>query len=167
MAEKETRLLMLVDDEPAQCRLVAAIAGRAGWRTIFARDAETAIAMLGTQDGMMLDAILLDQWVPGSDAATLIAELKSRRPALPVLLMTAIGSTDSAIEAMRAGASDYIIKPVAAERLIAALSLAAEHAIAPRGQPRSRVLRALPGTVVAAGQRNPSRSGPSGRPCAR
>lgn len=128
MAEKETRLLMLVDDEPAQCRLVSAIAGRAGWRTIFARDAETAIAMLGTQDGMMLDAILLDQWVPGSDSATLIAELKSRRPALPVLLMTAIGSNDSAIEAMRAGASDYIIKPVAAERLIAALSLAAEHA---------------------------------------
>lgn len=128
MAEKETRLLMLVDDEPAQCRLVSAIASRAGWRTIFARDAETAIAMLGTQDGMMLDAILLDQWVPGSDAASLIAELKSRRPALPVLLMTAIGSTDSAIGAMRAGASDYIIKPVAAERLIAALSLAAEHA---------------------------------------
>ncbi len=127
MADKETRLLMLVDDEPAQCRLVSAIAARAGWRTIFARDAETAIAMLGTQEGMMLDAIILDQWVPGSDAAALIAELKSRRPALPVLLLTAVGSTESAIDAMRAGASDYIIKPVAAERLIAALSLAADH----------------------------------------
>jgi DNA-binding NtrC family response regulator len=128
MADKETRLLMLVDDEPAQCRLVAAIAGRAGWRTVFARDAETAIAMLGTQDGMMLDAILLDQWVPGSDIASLIAELKSRRPALPILLMTAIGSNESAIDAMRAGASDYIIKPVAAERLIAALSMASDTA---------------------------------------
>jgi DNA-binding NtrC family response regulator len=128
MTEKETRLLMLVDDEPAQCRLVAAIAGRAGWRTVFARDAETAVAMLGTQDGMMLDAILLDQWVPGSDSAVLISELKSRRPALPILLMTAMGSNESAIEAMRAGASDYIIKPVAAERLIAALSLAADTA---------------------------------------
>lgn len=127
MAEKDTRLLMLVDDEPAQCRLVSAIASRAGWRTIFARDAETAIAMLGTQDGMMLDAIILDEWAPGSDSAALIAELKARRPALPVLLLTAIGSTDSAIEAMRAGASDYLIKPVAAERLIAALSMAAEH----------------------------------------
>ena len=92
----------------------------------FARDAETAIAMLGTQDGMMLDAILLDQWVPGSESATLISELKSRRPALPILLMTAMGSNESAIEAMRAGASDYIIKPVAAERLIAALSLASD-----------------------------------------
>ena len=128
MADKETRLLMLVDDEPAQCRLVAAIAGRAGWRTVFARDAETAIAMLGTQDGMMLDAILLDQWVPGSDSATLITELKSRRPALPILLMTSIGSNESAIDAMRAGASDYIIKPVAAERLIAALSMASDTA---------------------------------------
>ncbi len=128
MADKDTRLLMLVDDEPAQCRLVSAIASRAGWRTIFARDAETAIAMLGTQEGMMLDAIILDQWVPGSDAAALIAELKSRRPALPILLLTAVGSTESAIEAMRAGASDYIIKPVAAERLIAALSLATDHA---------------------------------------
>lgn len=126
MSEQETRLLMLVDDEPAQCRLVAAIAGRAGWRTVFARDAETAIAMLGTQDGMMLDAIILDQWVPGADSASLIAELKSRRPALPILLLTAIGSNEAAIDAMRAGASDYIIKPVAAERLIAALSLAAD-----------------------------------------
>jgi DNA-binding NtrC family response regulator len=126
MQERETRLLMLVDDEPAQCRLVSAIASRAGWRTVFARDAETAIAMLGTQDGMMLDAIILDQWVPGSDSAALIAELKSRRPALPILLLTAIGSSEAAIAAMRAGASDYIIKPVAAERLIAALSLAAD-----------------------------------------
>ncbi len=126
MEERATRLLMLVDDEPAQCRLVSAIASRAGWRTVFARDAETAIAILGTQDGMMLDAILLDQWVPGSDSATLIMELKARRPALPILLMTAIGSNESAIEAMRAGASDYIIKPVAAERLIAALTMAAD-----------------------------------------
>jgi DNA-binding NtrC family response regulator len=128
MVDKALRSLMLVDDEPAQCRLVAAIASRAGWRTIFARDAETAIAMLGTQDGMMLDAILIDQWVPGADSAALIAELKARRPALPVLLLTAVGSNDSAIEAMRAGAADYIIKPVAAERLIAALSIAADHA---------------------------------------
>lgn len=126
MQEQEIRLLMLVDDEPAQCRLVSAIASRAGWRTVFARDAETAIAMLGTQDGMMLDAILLDQWVPGSDSASLITELKARRPALPILLLTSTESNEAAIEAMRAGASDYIIKPVAAERLIAALGMAAD-----------------------------------------
>ena len=126
MQERETRLLMLVDDEPAQCRLVSAIASRAGWRTVFARDAETAIAMLGTQDGMMLDAIILDQWVTGSNSASLISELKSRRPELPILFMASIGSNEAAIDAMRAGAADYIIKPVAPERLMAALSMAAD-----------------------------------------
>jgi len=118
---------MLVDDEPAQCRLVSTIASRAGWRTIFARDAEMAIAILGTQDGMILDAIILDQAIPDSDSASLITELKSRRPALPIMLMTSIGSNESAIEAMRAGASDYLIKPVAAERMIAALELAVDN----------------------------------------
>jgi len=48
------RLVMLIDDEPAQQRLVSALAARAGWRTIFAADSETAIVMLGTRDGMML-----------------------------------------------------------------------------------------------------------------
>lgn len=127
MNEHKTRLLMLVDDEPAQCRLVSSIAARAGWRTIFANDAEMAIAILGTQDGMMLDAIILDQAVPGSDCASLIVELKSNRPALPILLMTSVGSNESAIDAMRAGASDYLIKPVAAERMIAALELASDN----------------------------------------
>jgi len=125
--EGRVRLLMLVDDEPAQRRLVSAIASRAGWRTVFAPDSETAIAMLGTQDGMMLDAILLDQWAPGSDSAELIAELKARRPALPILLLTSSGSTEGAVSAMRAGASDYLIKPVAPERLMTALDQAVEN----------------------------------------
>ncbi len=62
------RQLMLIDDEPAQRRLVAAIAARRGWRTIFAGDAETALATLGTPDGMALDAIVLDHWAPDFDA---------------------------------------------------------------------------------------------------
>src|SRR3546814_17049393 len=64
MAHNGTPLLMLIDDEPAQRRLIAALAARAGWRTIFANDGETAIAMLGTQDGMRPDAILRDHWIP-------------------------------------------------------------------------------------------------------
>ena len=126
MAEQRIRLLMLVDDEPAQCRLVSAIASRAGWRTIYARDSEMAIATLGTQDGMMLDAVLIDQWAPGSDSADLIAELKSRRPALPILLLTSFGSTDGAVSAMRAGATDYLSKPVTPERLMTALDQAVD-----------------------------------------
>ena len=87
MVEEDQQLLMLIDDEPAQCRLISALAAREGWRTITAGDSETAIAMLGTRDGMRLSAIILDQWVPGDQTCELIAELKSRRPKLPILML--------------------------------------------------------------------------------
>ena len=118
---EEMRVVMLIDDEPAQSRLISAIAAREGWRTVVAGDAETAIAMLGTREGMQLSAILLDQWVPGDDACSLIAELKQRRPALPILMLTTSASPLLAVEAMRAGASDYLVKPVSPDRLMDAL----------------------------------------------
>ncbi len=124
MSEIEQRLLMLIDDEPAQCRLITALAAREGWRTLVVRDSETAIATLGTRQGMQLNAIVLDQWVPGDDACALIAELKSRRPALPILMLTTSSSPLLAVEAMRAGATDYLIKPVAPDRLMLALRTA-------------------------------------------
>jgi DNA-binding NtrC family response regulator len=121
MAEIEQRLLMLIDDEPAQCRLITALASREGWRVLVVKDSETAIATLGTRQGMQLSAIILDQWVPGDDACELIAELKSRRPALPILMLTTSASPLLAVEAMRAGATDYLVKPVAPDRLMQAL----------------------------------------------
>jgi len=120
-SENEPRIVLLIDDEPAQSRLISAIAAREGWRTVVAADAETAIAMLGTREGMQLSAILLDQWVPGDDACSLIAELKERRPALPILMLTTSASPLLAVEAMRAGASDYLVKPVSPDRLMEAL----------------------------------------------
>jgi DNA-binding NtrC family response regulator len=121
MAEQEQRLLMLIDDEPAQSRLITALASREGWRTLVVNDSETAIATLGTREGMQLAAIILDQWVPGDDACTLIAELKSRRPGLPILMLTTSASPLLAVEAMRAGATDYRVKPIAPDRLMQAL----------------------------------------------
>lgn len=120
-AQDNARIVMLIDDEPAQSRLITAIAARDGWRTIVAPDAYTAIAVLGTHKGMQLSAILLDQWVPGDDACQLIAELKTRRPALPILMLTTSASPLLAVEAMRAGASDYLVKPVSPDRLMEAL----------------------------------------------
>ena len=130
----ETRVVMLIDDEPAQSRLITAIAAREGWRTVVAGDAETAIAMLGTREGMQLSAILLDQWVPGDDACSLIAELKERRPALPILMLTTSASPLLAVEAMRAGASDYLVKPVSPDRLMEAL-----RAVTTREAPRDEL----------------------------
>ena len=124
MTRNGQRLLLLIDDEPAQRRLVAALAARAGWRSIFASDGEMGVATLGTQDGMQLDAILLDHWAPDADPTELIAELRDRRPALPILLLTAGGSVAQAVAAMRSGATDFLTKPLAPERLLAALEAA-------------------------------------------
>lgn len=122
MARDGVPIVMLIDDEPAQRRLVSALASRAGWRTIFAADGETAIAMLGTQDGMQLDAIILDQWSPDYEPSGLIRDIRARRPALPILILTAHNNVAVAVEAMRAGATDYLSKPIAPERLLAALN---------------------------------------------
>ncbi len=116
-------MLMLIDDEPAQRRLVAALAARAGWRTLFAQDDETALDLLDTPDGAQLDAVLLDQWCPDYDPADCIRKIRARRPDLPILILTAHNNVAIAVEAMRAGATDYLSKPIAPERLMAALNV--------------------------------------------
>src|SRR5690606_27319483 len=57
-------------------------------------------------------------------ADDLIAEIRERRPALPILMLTAVTSVSVAVEAMRAGATDFLVKPIAPDRLLAALDAA-------------------------------------------
>jgi len=123
-------MVMLIDDEPAQQRLVSALASRAGWRTVFAADSETAIATLGTRDGMMLDAVLLDHSMHSDEAVALIREIKARRQALPILMLTAVSDVGMAVEAMRAGATDFLVKPIAPDRLLGALDAAVDDQLA-------------------------------------
>lgn len=125
MATRESRLLMLIDDEPAQSRLVAALAARDGWRTLTVTSGEDALETLASPEGHEVSAILLDQWVPGDAACDLIRELRAACPEAPLLMLTASASPLLAVEAMRAGATDYLIKPVGPDRLLQALSSAA------------------------------------------
>jgi len=145
MTRNGQRLLMLIDDEPAQRRLVSAIAGRRDWRSVFAADGETAIAMLGTQDGMQLDAILLDSFGPESEAEQLIRDLRVRRPQLPILMLTANGSVAQAVAAMRAGATDFLVKPFAPDRLLAALETVVAGTAAGELRPLTEKIPALLG----------------------
>jgi len=121
MTRNGQRLLLLIDDEPAQRRLVAALAGRAGWRSIFAADAEEAMVALETPDGVHVDAVMIDHKLPEDDAGPLIARLRAKRSALPVMVLTANGSVGQAVAAMRGGATDFLVKPLTPERLVAAL----------------------------------------------
>ncbi|HEX7873347.1 MAG TPA: sigma-54 dependent transcriptional regulator [Sphingobium sp.] len=124
MTDAEAPLLMLVDDEPAQRRLTTALAARAGWRTLTVNDAERAVATLGSRDGQKIRAVLIDDWTPGLGMIDLVRDLATRRPGLAILIMTANDNAQAAVEAMRAGASDYLIKPISAERLAHALTTA-------------------------------------------
>lgn len=121
MSDADIPLLLLVDDEPAQRRLNMALASRAGWRAICATNAEDALAMLDTREGMRLSAVIIDDWTPGLEATALIRAIHAKRAHLPVLILTANGSAALAVEAMRAGAFDFLIKPIAPENFLAAL----------------------------------------------
>ena len=134
MEQDEARLLLIIDRDPAQARAVANHASRDGWRTVCVDECEAAIATLGTQEGMQLTAIVLDQSVPGEEACDLIAEMKSRRPALPILMLTASTSPQLAVEAMRAGATDYLVKPVGPEKVMQAVAGATR-----RGSPQNEL----------------------------
>jgi len=122
MALNGTPLLLLIDDEPAQKRLVSALAARAGWRIVFASDQASAIATLGTREGANLSAALIDHWNPGIKPVETIAEIRRHRPGLPILILTSQNSMADAVEAMRMGATDYLAKPIAPDRFIAALN---------------------------------------------
>ena len=79
------------------------------------------------------DAVLSDIKMPGRSGLELVGELRRLRPETPIVLMTAFGSIDSAVDAMRAGAFDYVTKPFEPEAVLFALERAFE-----RRAPRER-----------------------------
>lgn len=115
------RFLLLVDASLAERRLVSATAGRAGWNTLGAPSAQEAVELLQGPHGHEVKAVLVGSW----DAATgpaMVRALRADRPGLPIIVLAEEGSIAQAVEAMRAGASDFLARPVAPERLIEALA---------------------------------------------
>ena len=126
MRPESTRCLLLIDDEPAQRRLVTAIGARAGWWVRGASDIDSARQILTDPEHPKVDAILLDHLMPGSAGTELIEQIRALRPDLPLLILTAQTSVAVAVDAMRAGASDFLVKPIAPDRLLAALNAATD-----------------------------------------
>ena len=123
------RSLLLVDADAQERRQLSAVASRAGWSTVGADCTETATAILQGPHGREVRAAVLSSW--DADAGpTLIAALRQCRSNLPVIVLAERGSIALAVDAMRAGASDFLTKPIAPERLMEAL---ASHADRRRG----------------------------------
>lgn len=129
-------MVLLVDGDAAHARFVASIAARGGWRTLIASDCAEALPILGTHDGLLLDAVLIDDRAVRDNLGETIESMRSYRPSLPVLLIGEPGRRTCALQGLAAGISDFMDKPLTSERLAAALDMA----IAPMAQGELRPL---------------------------
>ena len=125
MREEVLRSLLLVDADANERRQLSAVASRTGWTTVGADCAETAIGLLQGPHGREVRAAILSSWT-GEQGPALIETLRQCRPGLPIIVLADGGSVALAVEAMRAGASDYLAKPLAPERLLDALTAHAD-----------------------------------------
>jgi two-component system response regulator FlrC len=110
--------VLVVDDDPGMRDGMALSLKRAGFVTEQAKSGEEALRM--TRPGAF-DAVVTDLRMMGIDGLQLTARLKALDPVLPVLLVTAFGSLDTAREAMRLGAFDYLSKPFSPDELVTAV----------------------------------------------
>ncbi|HYG58907.1 MAG TPA: sigma-54 dependent transcriptional regulator [Symbiobacteriaceae bacterium] len=101
------RRLLVVDDEPNMAWLFAQSFGKV-FRVTGARNGEEALAFLEREGA---DLVMLDLCMPGMDGLTALREIQRRHPALPVIMMTAFATVKTAVEAIKAGARDYVMKP--------------------------------------------------------
>ncbi len=116
--------VLIVDDERDFCELLAADLKDRGWEASFLTHAEEVV---GAQLDPHVDVVLTDLRMPGVDGLALCRSLVETRPDVPVVVMTAFGSLESAVAAIRAGAYDFITKPIEADALLLTLERAFRH----------------------------------------
>src|SRR5436309_6010300 len=107
--------ILIVDDEDSSRRLVKAILEGAGYRVTAACGGEEALTFA---ESTSFAAIVSDLNMPGMGGDELVRALALRVPGVPVIILTAFGSIESAVQLMRQGAYDYLRKPFQAEDLI-------------------------------------------------
>lgn len=100
--------ILIVEDEPRMRRLLEISLGEEGHSVQTAEDAETGIKIL-RKNGV--DLIVTDLKLPGMNGLEFLQEARTINASVPVVVMTAYGSVETAVEAMKAGASDYVLKP--------------------------------------------------------
>ena len=110
-------LILIVDDDPIQRRLLEAMARRFGYDAETLDSGEAALARLQAADRPPVSLVILDLVMPDLDGMAVLARMRQRDIATPAIVQTAHGSIEAVISAMRAGATDFVVKPVGAERL--------------------------------------------------
>ncbi|MCB1080117.1 MAG: sigma-54-dependent Fis family transcriptional regulator, partial [Verrucomicrobiae bacterium] len=107
--------ILIIDDEPVQRRLLEAAVTRLGMKAIAAAGAEEGLQALAA--GEPVSAVILDLVMPGMDGIAALQAMRDRGFAMPVIVQTGQGGIDTVVRAMRAGAFDFVVKPVSPDRL--------------------------------------------------
>ncbi len=107
--------ILIVDDEKNYLLVLSAVLEEEGYEVLTAL---SGLEALETQKSSDVDLVLTDMKMPGMDGIELLERIKAYDPDLPVIMMTAHGTVDKAVEAMQKGAYSYILKPFDNERLI-------------------------------------------------
>ena len=106
--------VLVADDERAICEAFARLLREAGHEPLIAANGREAVALVEREQP---DAAFLDVRMPGMDGLAALARIRELAPALPVVVMTAHGTMQTALEALRLGAFDYLGKPLDLARL--------------------------------------------------
>ena len=114
------KTVLVVDDDPTQRRLAQAVLEREGYAVVHAESGGEAIDRLTKGGGA--DVVLLDMVMPGMSGMEALAEIRTAGVTTPVIVLTANGGVDAVVKAMQAGAQDFFVKPVSAERLLVGVS---------------------------------------------
>ncbi len=101
-------VILIVEDEAKMRRLIELDLGEDGFVTFSAGDAESGLKLLCEN---LIDLVVTDLKLPGMNGLEFLQAVKHQNAALPVVVMTAFGTVETAVEAMKAGASDYVLKP--------------------------------------------------------
>ena len=112
-AEKPS--ILIVEDEPKMRRLLELQLADEGFRAQTVADAETALKMVNS---VPFDLIVTDLKLPGMSGLDFLQAVKRANAAVPIIIMTAYGTVESAVEAMKIGASDYVLKPFSLAELV-------------------------------------------------
>jgi two-component system, NtrC family, response regulator AtoC len=104
----EKKQVLIVDDEPNLRKILAAQLSRDGYDVLLAEDGEQGLALLREHH---IDLVVTDLKMPKVDGMTLLREALAEQPELPIVMITAHGTVDTAVEALKLGAFDYLTKP--------------------------------------------------------
>ena len=110
-------VVLIVDDDPVQRRLLEAMIQRFGYRTTVVEGGDAACKLLVGPEAERIDAVVLDLVMPDLDGLGVLARMRDANVTVPVIVQTAHGGIDNVVSAMRAGATDFVVKPASAERL--------------------------------------------------